>query len=506
MVSSISHKLQANQAIFTNAGSLVLTTGVTSVLGFVYWWLAARQFPSATVGLASAMISAMTLLGTISVLGLGTLLIGELPRRPHQAGPLIITALTGSGLVGGILGIVFTLLGPWISSDFKILSGSILNTILFALGVSLTSVTLVLDQALIGLLRGHLQLWRNTLFAVTKLGVLFLVSTVLTDSSSLSIYTTWAIGNVLSLVWIIMLAFQRRNRQHISWPQLYLLRGIWHAALGHHALNLTLQAPTLALPLVVTASLSATANAHFYVAWMIAGFVFVGPGSLTTVLYAVGAAAPEVLASKIRVTLGLSVLIGTGAIVALLLGGEYVLRMFGNSYAVESMISLRILVFVTFPIIIKNHFITIRRIKKQTAGTAVWTTLSGIIELLLAAMGARIGGLPGLCLGWLIAITIESIVMSYTVYKVAFPHTRVLHLISSVRKTRQDPTISSTQHSMTALAELRTTRLGIGLSYSELSERTGISVRQLAAIEYGLQKPSPEQICLLVSAFNSYST
>src|SRR5881227_2001050 len=73
--------VQVNSIILVNAGSLVGTTAVTSVLGFVYWWLAAREFPPEVIGIASASISAMMLLGNFCMLGLGTLLITELPRQ-----------------------------------------------------------------------------------------------------------------------------------------------------------------------------------------------------------------------------------------------------------------------------------------------------------------------------------------------------------------------------------------------------------------------------------------
>src|SRR5438132_14361150 len=81
--------VQVNSIILVNAGSLVGTTAVTSMLGFVYWWLAARQYPPEAVGFASAAISAMTLLGTFAMLGLGTLLLGELPQQLGRGSSLI---------------------------------------------------------------------------------------------------------------------------------------------------------------------------------------------------------------------------------------------------------------------------------------------------------------------------------------------------------------------------------------------------------------------------------
>ena len=86
-----------HQDLLSNASTLAATTGVTSVLGFAYWATAARLFSQQAVGYGAAAISAMTLLGTIGMLGMGTLLIGELPRRSARAG-LVSAALLTCGL------------------------------------------------------------------------------------------------------------------------------------------------------------------------------------------------------------------------------------------------------------------------------------------------------------------------------------------------------------------------------------------------------------------------
>src|ERR1700680_547080 len=185
--------MQVNNIILVNAGSLVGTTAVTSLLGFVYWWLAARAFSPAVVGFGSAAISAMTLLGTLALLGLGTLLLGELSQQRGREASLISTALIIVGGVGGLLGLAFAVAAPHISADFRALDASVGNCALFALGVSLTAITLVLDDVLIGLFRGKLQLWRNGLFAALKLAALLAVSLWVSHVVGLTIYATWAI-------------------------------------------------------------------------------------------------------------------------------------------------------------------------------------------------------------------------------------------------------------------------------------------------------------------------
>lgn len=417
----LSRWLKANSAIFINTGSLIGAMGVTSVLGFVYWWLAAREFAPQDVGIASASISAMTLLGTIGMMGLGTLLITELPRQPDQAGSLISTALIVVGVVGAGVGFLFALVAPSVSIGFQPLRASIITIVLFAVGVSLTSITLVLDQAVIGLLRGGVQLWRNSLFALGKLVALFLISRWLSVAGGIGVYGAWAVGNGLSLIvlagWMIL---KGKWSGRSYWPQKALLRKLGAVALQHHLLNLTLSAPPLLLPLMVTVLLSARANAWFYVAWMVASFLFMVPGALTIVLHAINSAEQETLKHKARVTLSLSFVIGLFACVVMLFGAKYILSLFGGAYAAEASWTLSILTLAFFPLTIKNHYIAICRIQDRIARAMMGMAPGGLLELGGAALGAHLGGLVGLGVGWVIALCFQSIPMLPTIYKTVF--------------------------------------------------------------------------------------
>ncbi len=411
--------LKKNSVMLINAGSLVGTTAVTSALGFVYWWLAAKRFLPEDVGIASASVSAMMLLGSLCVLGLGTLLITELPRQPGQETSLISTALVVVGSAGAVVGMLFALIAPFLSADFNPLRASLVTVMEFAAGVSLTSITLVLDQACIGLLRGGLQLWRNTVFAVAKLVVLIVVSMWAKHALGMTIYATWAAGNALSFIVFVLFVGAKRSRWQRSYRWRWsLLRKLGFAAIQHHLLNLALQAPTLILPLLVTALLSAKMNAWFYVSWMIASFVFVVPTALTTVLHATNAAQQSTLSHKARVTIGLSLLTSVVVNVLLQLDTRQVLSLFGGMYADQATASLRILALAAFPLIVKNHYISICRIQDRILRAMVGMVPGGAFELVAAIIGAHLGGLTGLSLGWIIANYIEAVCMFPAVYKV----------------------------------------------------------------------------------------
>lgn len=407
------------QAIVLNAGSMVGATGVTSALGFFYWWLATHLFLPEAVGFASATISTMTLLGSASVLGFGTLLMGELPLHRGRELSLITAALLVTGTVGGLLGLLFALAAPFFSHDLRSLTDDWRNTALFTCGVALTAVTLVIDKALIGLLRGGLQLWRNTIFAVTKLGALALAAIWLSGRFGLTIYATWAVGNLVSLLFLAALVVIKRVPLNRYSPQWRLLRGLGRAALSHHGLNLSLQFADLALPLVVTIVLSATANAYFSTAWLIAAFIFTGPYALSLVLYAVGAADAALLQRKVRFTLAFAATAGLIAYAVLLIGANWVLRLFGHAYATEATWTLRVIGLGALPLIIKDHYVAICRIRRQVGRATRLVIVGSTLELGMAALGAHFGGLRGVSIGWLTGLVIEAALMVRPVYEVA---------------------------------------------------------------------------------------
>jgi O-antigen/teichoic acid export membrane protein len=300
--------LANNRVILSNAISLIGTLVVTSGLGFVFWWIVARRFDLAEAGLASAYISAMFLLGTLGMMGMGTLLIGELSRHPEMKISLISTALLIAAVCSAVLGLAFALLAAWSSPRFALLTSSWGNTLLFAAGVSITGTTLVLDQALLGLLRGHWQLWRNAIVSTSKVLLLLPMSYFFGSKSAMIIYASWLLGNILSFVFLAFLVGRTRIEWKSVQPQWGVFWGMRSVALGHHVLNLSLQAAQFSMPVIVALLLTPEVNAGFYIAWLIVTSFFVIPSALTQTLYAVSAADPSILAQKIRFTLRTSFL------------------------------------------------------------------------------------------------------------------------------------------------------------------------------------------------------
>jgi hypothetical protein len=145
---------------------------------------------------------------------------------------------------------------------------------------------------------------------------------------------------------------------------------------------------------------------------MIANAVFVLPVALTTSVYAVTAREPLALSRRIRFTLCLSIVAGVLTNSVVQVGANHVLGLFGGDYAQQAAPCLRLLALAVFPLIVKDHYVAIYRIRSQVFRTALVTAGGGALELAAAAVGANVGGLTGLSVGWLAALCGEAIIIA----------------------------------------------------------------------------------------------
>lgn len=419
--------------LLDNTITLVATTGVTAVLGFAYWALAARLFSQRSVGYGSAAVSAMTLIGTLGMLGMGTVLIGELPRRRQRAG-LVSAALIASGVGSLILGLTFVTVAPHVSARFSYVSGTLGQAAIFVVGATLTAVSLVFDQATIGLLRGGLQLSRNLAFAAVKLMALPAAAMILHDKFGFGILMAWVAGTALSLI-PVAVRLRLTGAPFLPRPDWAVLRGLGRTALAHNWLNLAITVPLTLIPVLVTIVVSASANAAFYAAWTLSGFLKIVPTHLSTVLFAVAAADPQVIARKLRFTLRLSLLIGLPGMAVLGLGAHLALSMFGPGYARAATLPLELLVIGYLPGIPKMHYMAVCRATGRIPRAAAILTTAAVAEVAAAAVGGASGGLKGLSIALLAVYIVEGLVTTPPVLRAALGHGRHRHAVPPAAAT-----------------------------------------------------------------------
>lgn len=425
--------------LLANASSLIAANIVSAALGFSYWAIAARLFSQRSIGYGSAVISAMTVLGTIGMFGLNTVLIGELPRRPpgrSRAG-LVSAALLAASIGSLLLGLGFSIVAPHVNMRFAYMFGSPGRAAIFSAGVLLTGVTMVFDQATIGLLRGGLQLSRNLAFSIIKMVALPGAAIILHDGFGAGITLSWVAGMALSML-PIAIRLRITGTSILPRPDWAVLRSLRRAALAHNWLNLAIQVPWLLLPVLVTIVVSPSANAAFYVAWMLTNFLYIVPANLSTVLFAIAAAEPQAVARKLRFTLRLSFLIGLPGMAILGLGAHQVLRLFGPEYARTATLALWLLVIGYLPAVPRAQYIAVCRAKGKVPRAAAVLTTTAVIKVTAAAVGGASGGLKGLSFALLGASLFEGLVTTPSVLHAALGKGRHRPALGKGRHRRRE--------------------------------------------------------------------
>jgi O-antigen/teichoic acid export membrane protein len=417
--------LHGNRDLLRNAGSLAATTGLTSVLGFVFWWVAAREFTKAEIGYGSAATNAMMLLGTVGMFGLGTMMIGELPRRRElrrERGGLFSASLITSAVGSLILGLAFPVIAEAFHAKIPEMSGNLTRLLIFAAGVTLTGATLVFDEGMIGLMRGGVQLWRNLAMSILKLGVLPVTAIMMHDVYGVGITLSFVIGTGVSMipaVWMLVRGgYQIWHRP--DWPE---LRRLFKVALNHNWLNLAIVAPGRIIPVIVTLVVSPSANGVFYIAWMIVSLLFMVPVHLSTVLFAIASASPELIAEKLRFVLRVSLLIGLPVMAVLAISAHFALSLFGPGYAPMGTVPLWLLVIGYIPQMPKAQFIAVSRATNKVGRAAALLCATSTCEVIAITIGGKLGGLDGLSFAYLGVLICEGLITAPTVLRAAYART-----------------------------------------------------------------------------------
>lgn len=400
---------RSQRDLLGNTVSLLGTTVTTAVLGVGYWWVAARFLSSDSIGYGSAAISAITLIGTLGMFGFGTLLMERLAFGHAGQGNLVSAGVLTAAGASAVLGLGYAVLVPHLASHYAPYTSTVPEIFLFALAVSLTGASLVLDNALIGLFLGRVQLERNLAFGLLKLVVLAGVASLAPDGHGVGIIVSWSLGIALSFA-VVALTLQRRGRRIAHFPRIQGTDRLFSSALKHHWLNLATFGPRTALPLVVIAVLSAGLSGAFYPAWLVATTVYILPGHLSTSLFAVGSSRPLLFRAKTRFSLTVAAAIGIPLSLVIAAAAHPILDIFGGAYAAKSTHALQLLMIGYAPNIVRFHYVSVQRVRERVNVAATMMSVFGLLELSAAVVGARADALTGMAAALTGAMCLEALI------------------------------------------------------------------------------------------------
>lgn len=410
------HLSVLRRPIIRNAASLYGSNIVTSGVGFLFWFLAAHLYTASQVGVASALQSVSQLLAYVALFGLGTLIIAELSESQREGRSILSAAAIVVGVNGAIAGLVCAVVVSLIHTSItQALAGVGGHVLLVAMTVS-TTLAFLFDEACIGLLRGVIQLRRNTIFAVGKLIIMVLLYVIAKGDGDEEILLAWTAGAILSMSLVVrrLEAVLPPGTAGPNWRFLIRKR---HLVYSHHWLNLSIIAPAQLLPVIVTAIVSPAANAAFYTCMLIIGFVTSIPSQLSTAMFALQPGDIGALRQEVRTMAKICIVLGVITAPALVVSGRWMLNVFNPSY-IRALAALTILGFSVIPASIKYTYVNISRVQRNMRRAAGRTTVAAVMEIGCSGLGGCLWGLTGVAIGLMVAYLMEVVWLGPVVWDV----------------------------------------------------------------------------------------
>jgi O-antigen/teichoic acid export membrane protein len=407
-----------NLPLHRNGLALIFSLAATSGLGLFYWALAARKYSAEIVGINAAMISAMMLLGSISQLGLVNFLNRFLPKAGRAANVYILGAYLASVLAALFISVIYVFgIDLW-SPTLGFLRTDYWSFAFFVVATMLWCVFALQDGVLIGLRRAAWVPVENIIFALVKIGLLLLMASLLVDNG---IFISWTAPLILLVVLINLLIFRKLLPKHreetaaqaevIEFPQIVRFVG------GDYFSSLVWMLTINLMPIIVLEIAGATANAYFYLPWMITYSLYLVSQSMGMSLTTEAARDPELLDEySFRSLLQGSALV-IPAVLLVTIAAPLILRLFGDIYAAEGSTLLRLLALSALPNVVNRIYVSIARVQRRVKDIVlVLSSICGIVLVITFASLGRLG-LPGVGWAWLIGQTTVAVYLLSTRFR-----------------------------------------------------------------------------------------
>lgn len=386
-----------------NSGHLMVATGVNLVLGFVYWVLAARLYTPHAVGVAAALVAALSLAWAISSLGIGNHVIQILPGRPsgREWSSALNTAVAAAVVLGLLAAGLMVAAGLVLGNTAGVPTGDPRYLVVFLVGVVAAIATDVTDKAFIGERRTERVVIRNFVFSAGK--VVLLVLPVFTSAHALGLASSWVIASAASLLvsyWL--LRGLGRGYGISARGARMLLRPTLRSSVGHHFVSVGNLAPGYLLPLLVAAALSATQSAYFYTTWRVGGVFFIISAAVATSLFAHASHADADLGQAVRSSVKLITVLLIPAIAVCALAGRPILGILGPEYERHGYALLLLMMLAAIPDAVTNVYVAILRVRRRLHFAAFLTIGMAVAAVVFAKLLVDPYGIAGVGAGWLI--------------------------------------------------------------------------------------------------------
>ena len=385
--------------LLMNALYLMASTFILGASGFLFWIIIAKSYDSASVGLATTLLSVSSLVSLLGLAGFDTTFVRFLPASTRK-NDYINTGLMVTLLMTISLAVLLAFVLPLFMPSLSMLTSpwAFLSFLFFTVATSLNTLT---NAVFLAFKHAWYILVINGIFSAAKIILPLLVI----QGDAMTIFTLAGLAQLLGLA--LSIYWMQKKFNYVFSPKIHAdtLKIVRRFSLSIYiSNNLSLLPPTL-LPLIVLHLIGAKEAAYYYMAFTIANILYtIVFASMQSVL-AEGSHNRPALKTHIVSAAKLITAMLVPAILIVILMGNTMLGLFGQEYAKGAGQLLYLLAMGALPVACYAALTTIFKVIKLPATVIYMNGVSAAIVIALSCLWVPTAGLQAVGWAWLISNT-----------------------------------------------------------------------------------------------------
>jgi O-antigen/teichoic acid export membrane protein len=387
---------------------------INGIAGFVFWVLAARLYSHEQVGIASALMAIIALLGTIALPGFD-IAIARFINDEQEKGKMVNSCASVAAILAFILGVGSLLILKTTGSAWYSAIDSVYFLVLFVVLVILDPIVVLQRQGIfIGMRKSQYSFYQSLTSLIGLIPVVLLarfeVSGIVT-SAGIATLAALGAGFALMLKMRIRPAFEIRRQQ---------IARLLKFSIGNYVAKVLIYLPGQLLPILVINLMDASSNAYFYIAWAINGLLVAIPTAVSFSLLAEGSNNPDELGHLLKRSLQITSVVLLIATAVIMLTARYILMLFGSGYSDVSFYPLLLLAAGNIPAAFNVLLVAAFRVKQQIKAVILVHGGIAVLTILGSYFLIPLLDLEGIGLAWVGANLIVAVISAVTVSRRRF--------------------------------------------------------------------------------------
>jgi O-antigen/teichoic acid export membrane protein len=385
----------------------MLNTVFNGGFGFIFWMMAAKYYTPEDVGVATAIISSLTLITVLSKMGFDISIIRYYPQS--KTNNFLFTTFLISSLSSIILGVIFILGSDYWSPELSFLKSQ--ESILFIFYVCIFSVISLAGVVFVARNK-PIYYFIQSLVLGSRIPLLFLFMTL----GFWGIINSFGLSLLLTLLITGLVFYREKIDIPMNFNKSFLKYSFTYSA-GNYLVNLLTLLPNYLLPLVVINLLGSTKTAQFYIVFSFVSILYTIPSAVGTSLLVEGSNNNYSYTALKKSFLGTYGILFPLIIILIIFGNQF-LSLIGKEYS-SNIIFFNSMVVSSILVSVVLIYISHLRILKDIKGIIKISSIIFFSLMILSVIFLPIFDLLGVAFAWIVSYTMGII---YIIFHKNYPN------------------------------------------------------------------------------------